>query len=595
MSPSIKFFAKIAAVLSVFLCAWFWLANYLPAESDSDQLSESKALYLTGKFGTYDFDTGRLSQGFEGRSLSIKRLISFFYAIHPQGVKELMWFRLIPLFFTLLTFVLIVVYGFFRLRLSFNSLIYMSVFFLAQSMIVEAALYVRYYPALLFCMVAALICYWEGKHFFLEGRKTTSIILFLIGAALLGITIIDHWQLEHIPLMVLAIILSSRKVFDGVVQFLYVGKRRLVLIILCLLLFCPFIVIVLDELLSYLIFGNYLMGVIFVTYWDNMMGLLRSAIALGPCLIGMFIAVLKGKDRINFGIGWWLYFTGILTVIFLGLLANHNYIFYSRYFYLPVSLTIIGFAFAFEEVIRSAALKKTVLIVYLLANIFLSFIVFYFERNNMDQAISWLKDNIKEEDLVITYGPILELNGGKWLEDRAYNIANMDNCHGCVNMLNNFLDGKKDQNIILAKAASNNNELERTIELAAFLNQHPNGKIYYLFSNGGEFRENLYKWTTGEDRTIPDQLIYYLDERIPHENPFHHLHGVGLDLLDHKALVNGLNELIKKGFPKRDRPLSIHKRFLKAFFRLFHLPDKREDIRKLEFIKKIEFTRGMNM
>ena len=106
-----------------------------------------------------------------------------------------------------------------------------------------------------------------------------------------------------------------------------------------------------------------------------------------------------------------------------------------------------------------------------------------------------------------------------------------------------------------------------------------------IIASPGQFRDELYKLTTGEERTIPDSLYNYIDKRIPHQNPLHDLRGgLGVDLFDQKVLENGLDELIKNGYPIRDRNqnISLHKRILKHIFVLLHLPDKREDIRKLE-------------
>jgi len=555
--PPVRPIATLAAMLLVFLFAWILLADYLPLWSDEiSNFGQSKAFYLTGTFKSFDFDKNQVLSGeIEARDLLMDRMVSFFLSIKPSGAPEIMWGRLVPLLFTLLTFLLVFLYGFFRFDLSWGTLLYLSAFFLGQSMVMEEALFVRIYAPLMFCMVSAFICYWEGKQFFLKDRKTIGTGLFLAGAAWVWVTIADHWQFEQIPVVVLGIVLSFRKVFESLVRFLSVKKMQFFLLCLALVLFTPFVVILIDEILSKMVIGNMLIGVTFMTFWDNAMGLLRAGLALNICLIGIGVAVVKGKDKIHFTFGWWLFFTGIISVVLGGLLNPHNYVFFTRYSLTPVAFTLIGFAFHFKEIFPSSAQRKALIICYLLINAFLSFSTFYWDRPNNRDAVSWLKNNMGHHEVLLTFDASVGLYGGEPLIPQAYPIQQVGD------------------EMLKAKA------------LLSFLQQHPGTKVYYLFVDGYSFRDKLYHWTTGDDRTGLYELHAYIDRRIPHQTPLQNLRGgLGIDIFDQKTLEKSLEELIKTGYPMRDREnnISIHKQILKHIFRFFHLPDKREDFRKLE-------------
>jgi hypothetical protein len=554
---SLKSITTLTAILFVFLFAWVLLANYLPTWSDEDgNLGQSKAFYLTGKFKSFDFDQYKIGDNrIEARDLWFDGIVSFLYSFKPEGVSEYMWARLAPLLFTLLTYFLVMLYGRLRFRLSADSLIYLSAFFLGQSMVMEEALFIRIYAPLMFCMAGVFICYWEGRQFFLEGKKAIGMGLFLASAALMGITIIDHWQFEQIPVIVLAILLSFRKNFEGLVQFLNIKKVQFFFLCLGMLLLCPFLIIAIDEILSKMVIGNMLIGITFITFWDNAMGLLRSALALNVCLMGVWVAIVKGKEKINFGFGWWLYFIGIISAVLGGLLNPHNYVFFTRYFLTPVALSVIGFAFNFEKLVGSSVLRKNIIIFYLFMNFLLSLTTFYWDRPNIQDAVRWLKSNIGQDETLLIFNADLGLYAGEPLMSHAYPLQQVSD------------------------------EMGKARALGAFLKQHHQGKVYYLMVDGYFFRDKLYRWTTGEERTVPDSLYNYIHQRVPHQSVLLNLRGgLSIDIFDQKVLENGLNELIKRGYPARDRNrnISIHKRILKHIFKLLRLPDKREDIRKLE-------------
>ena len=554
---SIKPITTLAVIVFVFLFAWVLLADYLYVWSDElGNLGQGKAFYLTGEFKSFDFDKNKvINDRIEARDLLLDRVVSFFLSIRPKGSSEILWARLAPLLFTLLTFLLVLFYGFLRFRLSSDSLICLSALFLGQSMVLEESLFVRIYAPLMFCVVGTFICYWEGRQYFLNGKKTMAMVMFLASAAFTGVTILDHWQFEQIPIIVLAIVLSFSKTFEGLVRFLNTRKLQLFFIALGLLIFCPFFVIILDEIMSKMVIGNILIGITFITFWDNVMGLLRSALSLNICLIGVFITIFKDKGKVKFGFAWWIYFVGIISAILGALLNPHSFAFYTRYYLTSVVLALVGFAFVFEEVVPSPTRRKILIILYLLINLFLSFANFYWDRSNTRDAVSWLKMNIGKDEKFLTFNANLGLYGGESLFNRAYGVQDVYD------------------------------EMAKAKALRLFLKNHPQEKIYYLYIDGYCFRDELYKLTTGEERTIPDSLYNYIDKRIPHQNPLHDLRGgLGVDLFDQKVLENGLDELIKNGYPIRDRNqnISLHKRILKHIFVLLHLPDKREDIRKLE-------------
>ncbi|MFH1428726.1 MAG: hypothetical protein ABIH39_03175, partial [Candidatus Margulisiibacteriota bacterium] len=165
---------------------------------------------------------------------------------------------------------------------------------------------------------------------------------------------------------------------------------------------------------------------------------------------------------------------------------------------------------------------------YILFNVLLSFTTFYYDRSNIKQPIEWLTKNIKQNDILFTFSSELELHGGKELVGKAY--------------------------LIFPTRATENIK-----EVLKIVDKDNIGDIYYIYTHHYQFKNKLYKSTTGINRTPATDLYRYIRDVIPGEKVISDLRGCGLNKYKKAEMVTGLQKLLKDGYPKPEHKyLSIH-------------------------------------
>jgi hypothetical protein len=286
-----------------------------------------------------------------------------------------------------------------------------------------------------------------------------------------------------------------------------------------LVITAPLVVVINNYWVANLRIGTRLIGSSFVTYWDNLAGLLRFGWALNVCFLAIFMP-LMGKRKLERDFGTWLFLVGIVSGLIIGLYNPHTFIFWSRFFYVSVVLAVLGFSGILLKLIPDKGRRYQLLAIYLLLNILLSFSTFYFDRSNIRRPIDWLNHNLGPNDILLVFSPELELHGGKSLVKRAH-------------PLNPSQDPK---------------DIRRLI---ALVNRKDVKTVYFLYTAHHEaFREKLYVLTTGDmERQPPADLFRYLSKRMPGEQVMSGLRGCGLKRYKKEVLVAGLRDLLKNGYP----------------------------------------------
>ena len=177
-------------VLVIFLGVWFPLAKYIPAWSDeSSHMSVGKGLLMTGEPVPFDFDQGKLTEYSYTRALAISYLTKWFYQI---GGESLLVARLMPLFFTLLTFATYVWYRRARHKISGEHILIAGILFFLQSMVFEKSMYVRYYAPLAFLFMISLIMLWEGMQSYERKRFVRATGMWALSAGFLVLPTLVH-------------------------------------------------------------------------------------------------------------------------------------------------------------------------------------------------------------------------------------------------------------------------------------------------------------------------------------------------------------------------------------------------------------------
>jgi len=544
----IKSFSKsllvLCAVLLTFLGIWYVLAANLTAWSDEiTHLTVGKGLLLTGRPYGWNFDQGSLTGGQNTRGLLISHSVKFVYRMLGETMLDV---RLIPLGFTLLTFLLFVGYISKRHKSSIEHICLVGILFFGQSLILEKSLYVRFYAPLAFFVIAGLICYWEGLQSFKKKQYLHTTLLWSVSAGAMALPSLDDWQIQHIPIFLLALMLSSGSFVNHAIAFLKQHAKKVLFSCILFFLMAPFLVLLIDILLINLTVGSHTLGISFVTYWDNIMGLIRYTWALNIVLMGTFFLIPKGKEAIKWDFFSWLYSVGLISGIAFGLLNPHNFIFYSRFFYLPVVLTVLGFSGLFLKMFDRSIIQKRIIITYLCLNFILSYTTFYYDRSNIVRPIQWLNTHL-DTSVLLTFSSELELHRGKTLIHKAHPII----------------------------AGQDVQEIRRIIDVVA---ANPSKDVYFLYTDHYQLREALYRFTTGKVRTIPGDFFRHLKDVIPGEKVIGETRGCGLLVYQKENLILALTQLLDNGYPKLVEPISAHKRILKKLFAYLGLPDTREEI-----------------
>ncbi len=531
-----KFLYLMGAIIVLFLVIWFFSAKSFTGWGDEiTHLSTAKGLVETGEYRTWAFDKGYASPNLYTRGLVITCLASLAYKM--AGLSFLA-FRLVPLVFVLLTFLIFALYIRLRHQASNKALAYAAIFFFGQAFIFEQSVYVRVYAPLGWFMVMSLILYWEsavafGKRNFMSG------VWFLLGSLfLLILPAADHWQVSHVAIYFLGFLLTW-PVFLNL--FLKIDEkfsiRVKIFLIGSIILFAPFVVFFLDVSMAHLIMNTkkLVLGRNYVTYWDNLAGLTRYILALNVCCwgVGWVMQDLKKNNRLDFYS--WLFFTGVVSGILIGLFNPHNHIFFSRFFYVSVVMTVLGFSQMILQSQVSLKTRRCLIAVFIFVNIGLFAVNAYWERSNIRVPIAWLNKNLNHNDLLLVYASQLQLHGGESLCRRAYII--------------NPTQNKQDIQALLG-----------------VVSQSQTQEIYYLYTDHYQFRDRLYLWTVGENRSPPSDLFRYLKDVVPSKKVLPDLRTCNLIKFDKSDLVMFLEKLLDKGYPPAFK--APEKRALKKFLRL---------------------------
>ncbi len=531
-----KFLYWMGAIIVLFLVVWFFSAKSFTGWGDEiTHFSTAKGLVETGEYRTWAFDKGYANPYFYTRGLVITYLASLAYKM--AGLSFLA-FRLVPLAFVLLTFLTFALYIRWRHQASNKALAYAAIFFFGQAFIFEQSVYIRVYAPLGWFMVMSLILYWEsavafGKRNFMSG------VWFLVGSLLLLILpAADHWQVSHIAIYFLGFLLTW-PVFLNL--FLKIDERfsiRVKIFWVCsIILLAPFVVFVLDVSMSHLIMNTkkLVLGRNYVTYWDNLAGLTRYVLALNVCFLAVswVMETLRKNKRLDFYS--WLLFTGIVSGILIGLFNPHNHIFFSRFFYVSVVMSVLGFSQILLRAEISPKARRWIVGIFIFVNAGLFAVNAYWERSNIRVPIAWLNQNLKQDDLLLVYASQLQLHGGESLCRRAYVI--------------NPTQNKQDIQALLG-----------------VVSQSQTQEIYYLYTDHYQLRERLYLWTVGENRSPASDLFRYLKDVVPSKHVLPGLRACDLIEFQKTDLLMSLEKLLREGYPPSFK--APEKRALKKFLKL---------------------------
>lgn len=524
----------IMAIIALFLCVWFFSARSFSGWGDEiTHFGTAKGLAETGQYRMWSFDQGQLSSINYTRGLVITYLSSLSYKIADLSRLA---FRVVPLIFVLLTFLTLALYIRLRHHASWKVLAYAAVFFFGQVFVFEQSVYVRVYAPLGWLMVGGLILYWEAYLQFQKRRMILGCVLLGGSGLTLVLPTLDHWQMGHFAIYFLAICLSFPQIAGLMIKIdQRFGVKVKIFLGICLVFFALFVALGLDYAMGYWVIDakQRLMGRSFVTYWDNLAGITRYILALNVCILGFSWVMQDLRKNKTLDFYSWSFLTGIVSGILIGLFNPHNHIFYSRFFYVSILLVAIGFP---QMLLRMNFSKNTlqwILSIFLVLNMGLFVINVYWERSNIRVPITWLKKNLKQNDLLIVFTTHLELHGGESLIKHAYAISP-------------------------SQEPNNTQQLINRIELSA------SEDIYYLYTDEYEFRDHLYLWTMGDDRSPPNDLFRYLKERIPSQTVMPGLRTCGLVKFKKTDLIMSLQELLRDGYPPQFK--GLEKRILKKIF-----------------------------
>ncbi|GEM_PF-2073390 len=548
-----KYFAGIILVLAIFIAVWAWVVvATAPWGDENFHLAAAAGLHYSGKADLWDIDKNKISDLTDNQDYNrgqiITRPTAFLMKI---SLNNMLLFHIIPLFFSLLTLGFWAWYAGRRMKFGLGAVMLLSIFILGQPIFLEEAAYLRAYSALGLFMSVAVIGLWEAREGFI--RKRWAAVMWGGLAVMMAIVVpqLDHWQSQHILAIIFSALLLHDKVWQRTQKFLS-NPRKVAFVAVPLLLLAPFAVIVIDQMMVGIKMGSRPMPLSFVTYWDNIAGLLRFMLALNVCLIG-FKWLAQGLVKRSF---WsWLYVSGILSGIFLALFLPLSHIFYSRFFYIHVLLGSIGFLGLFLEKNPQPGLRRAMIAGYLVIGICFSGINFYYDRDNRQDGVVWLKENLKKNDILFAFSPQYMFNNGEELIGRTYFIG---------------------------RSA----DLEKVEEIIRIAQNPGTGRIFFFCADFYQFKNRLYHWTTGGDRIFKyGDEVNYIYYAIPSESVLRNPRGFDIRIYDAAVLAEGLKTLREEGFAERIPPVSMHKKLIKGAFGAFNLPTKREDILEIPLVK----------
>jgi len=514
-----KWIAGLVLIVLVFATAWFWLASSLTGWSDEiTHMSVAQGLIKTGTYSYIDFDSGKVSDYYPSGLYTRGKLISLMTSLSYQLFGfSLLSARSVPLIFTVLIFLVFATYIKMRYKSGWRNIFFVSIFFFCQSMVLEKSLYVRMYAPLGLILMISLIFYWEGLGFWERGKKSEGAGFMAVAFFLTLLPVLDTWHYQQISIFFVAVIAGFFVKNRGFVEKILKHRMKSIIgAVVCCILF-PFILLIFNVVISRLPVGNRIMGNSFITYWDNIAGLVRFALAANICLLGFFLPHRDMKYPAQAFVEW-LFIIGLVSGLFTALYTPHNFIFYSRFFYLPILLLVLSFPIILSGSLKRGKSVKIAIASYVAINIALSFSNFYFERSNIRKPISWLVSNLGKEEVLLVFASELQLHGGGGLSLRAISVP----------------------------ASKKPEDIKKVI---AILTESGKGDVYFLYTDHYAFRDTLYHFTSGRNRSPGADLFRFLRDDLNGVSVMSGLRGCGLKRFGRDRLKNDLQELVNRGYP----------------------------------------------
>ncbi|MBF0619469.1 MAG: hypothetical protein HQL19_04820 [Candidatus Omnitrophica bacterium] len=501
------------SIALLFLGIWFWLASSL-----SPFMDEPEHLGLGQRFATEHikfWEIGRAQDliiketGRGPRGLVVTYLCSL---ACPLNNNTVLLSRLIPLFFVLLTFAAIIVYYRKQKILTASVLLTSTILFFGSFIVLDQALYIRPYALLGAIMMVVFILYWEGLLALRQQRIRNAVWLWLASLMLFSVTIADGWQYQQIPIMALGIGLSLIMFDQRFLPTIEWLRKHAVWFWLLILIIAPVFTIIINVV------PIPLKGVPivrwFATYWDNIISGTRFLLTMNIAILAIGYASDQ-KKPVSFA--RWMLITGFFSGIYCTLFNPSNQVIFPRYAYLPALMMLAGFAVILTDLFPKATVRRCLLAIYLLINLMLSVVNFYYERNNIAVAIRWLNTHLTQQDILLSFRPLLEYNHGRPLAPQVYRIEDTE-------------------------------DVAHVQALITYIEGHADGRIFYLLNDEYQVRDWLYKKTTGVTRDVDSDLYTYLKHRPLAKKVLPDLRTCGLLEYDRATLLAELKQLAVHGF-----------------------------------------------
>ena len=535
-------------MVAAFTGAWYFLAGHLTAWSDEvSHMSVAKGFNLTGEPFVVAFDQcAQLLSAQYVRGLEVSQMTAWSFEAFGDSLTSA---RLVPFLFTIASWLLYAGYVKIRHDTSGRHLAVATVLFLGQAMVLEKALYVRVYAPLLFFLLLSLIGLWEAVVHW-QARNLRFALLWL-AVAIFSLVFTRGWHLLQYSIFVLAVLflvmlirgISVRDLARGgwhyVATLPPVRKYPAILLLVGVL---AAVMVVGPQAINSL--GSELLGLdkAHSTSWDNFFGLLRFLLATNVLLLIWWMRSGEAEPRRDFHS--WLVDAGLVSGVLVALLMNHNFVFWSRFFYLSVALVALGVSPRVAGLANMRALGG-VLVTYVLINGIFSGLNLYLDRSNIKDGIAWLRLNSGEGDIILAYGAELYLHGGRELCSRTVPVVKSEPLgSGTEIHRNRFL------------FSGNTYPFIGGDELISVLNSKPQGEVYFLYTDAHRPRETLFRWTTGRSRdqrndlyglvmgrpgrSSSDDLFRLLKNGDVGEEVLPGLRGAGLERIDREGLFAAL-------------------------------------------------------